>query len=157
MEGTRARHGMVAAIAVAVVALVSGCGSSAPDSHPRPVAAVASRADATRFLSLANHVCATVRHGMPAPADRGRLTRYARAAVAPTRRTIVSLQRMRAPSALRPRLHELIDAERDLQAAYAAIARRHEVTGGGLREREQVAATRASSVGLPGCAELRGP
>jgi hypothetical protein len=148
---------VVAAIAVAVVALFSGCGSSAPDSAPQPSAAVTSRADVTHFVSLANHVCATVRQGMPAPAGQAQLARYARAALAPTRRTAVSLRRMHAPRSLRPQLGALVDAERDLQAAYAAVARDREMTVRTLRERERVAASRASALGLFGCAERRVP
>jgi hypothetical protein len=79
---------------------------------------------------------------------------HARAALAPTRRTVVSLRRLPAPASTRPQLHALIASERSLQAAYAALAGgRKGPAAGQLRDRERQATARALAVGLPGCAE----
>lgn len=155
---------MVMAAMLLIVGSV-GCGGSKSDSSP-PTTSAATRPDpaTTRFLTLGNQVCATVRHGAPSPLRRSvnpvELAKHARAARGPTHRTIVSLGRLPVPPARRAALNALIRAERDLQAEYLAIVRDPSATESRaktLNEREQLASSRAMSLGLPGCGARQQP
>jgi hypothetical protein len=155
-----ARSITIAAV-VASVMLVAGCGgvestSSSGTPEERPTA------DTARFIALGNQVCATVRQGLPAPVEGSmrpsRLARYARAALAPTTRTLVSLGRLPAPASVQPKIRELIRAQRDLKAQYEAVAQGGRAARGGMPqilEREQRADGLAMAVGLTGCAGRR--
>ena len=153
----------IVALLGATLMLGAGCGGAEPTASSR-ASQNPPAADTARFVALANQVCATVRQGLPTPIEHSRQTsgvaRYARTALAPTTRTVVSLGRLPAPAGLQAKIRELIRAQRALKAQYEAVAQGGRAARGGvpqLLEREQRADGLAMAIGLSGCAGRRLP
>jgi hypothetical protein len=114
-----------------------------------------------RFRVLASDVCHAVREDAPSTtalvATIRSLRSYAERAVAPARRTSVSLRRLPAPPRLRVAVGKLIRAYQELALLYASAARlgssaKVSTSVARLRNIEQRATRQAFATGLLGCA-----
>lgn len=124
---------------VLLLGLLAGCGGSASGPAGRPTSASVSvttpyqvplgaptkrqLAPTKAVLTQVNVVCGAVLHGWPQPLTRpytvAKLSRYAAAAAVPTRRAVVSLERLEQLSD-ESTLASLTAAWRQLQALYGS-------------------------------------
>ena len=157
--------------AVATLGL-AGCGGSSKQSatgssqsstaipQVRPLSSGSRKPASRGFLLEVNDVCRTVRQGAPrplrAPYTRAGVSRYATAAQAPTRRTIVSLQRLAALGDGQA-LRVLGAGYVQLRAAFAAAGllahdpRAAGQLGATIQLREQAVTAASRTYGVPAC------
>jgi hypothetical protein len=158
--------------AVAAAIFLGGCGvanrqptsqtgaASVGAPHVQSLSAVSAKPASRHLLTEVNTVCRAVRQDAPsalrAPYTPAGVGRYASAATLPTRRTLVSLQRLTAvggASSLQP----IVGSYSQLQAAYqsaplvANTAHGAQQLGAQIQARETAVTAAARAAGAPAC------
>jgi hypothetical protein len=170
------RGDAVSMTCVLLLGLLAGCGGSASGPAGRPTSAFVSvtaphqaplgaptksqLAPTKAVLTQVNVVCNAVLHGWPPPLTRpytvAKLSRYAAAAAVPTRRAVVSLERLEQLGDAST-LASLTAAWRQLQALYGSgeVVRHHPTEATSLGRQivmhQQAVAALADADRFPAC------
>ena len=178
MWGRAGRVGTVVVVFAAVLVALAGCGSAVQEQQRqarakatsgapsaqipriRPLSGRSGGPAGSRLVLEVNDVCRAVRQGAPpalqAPYTPGAVGRYVSAAAVPTRRTVVSLQRLSATGG-GTALEAIAGDYAQLQATYASARllahapRGAQQIGLAIQRREQSVTAQARADGAPAC------